>query len=144
MPRVPLPARIVAFLDAPREAVVATLRGDGAPVTAATWYGWLDGDRFLLSMADDGPRARNLARDGRVALTVFGDDWYDHVSLRGRVVELRPDPDGADVDALSLRYRGVPYPREAAFRPLTAIVQVEGWDEFRSTTRTADAGAETP
>jgi hypothetical protein len=87
-------------------------------------------------MDEGGFRARCVARDRRIALTVIGDDWYDHVSVRGKVVEMRDDTDWADLDALSQHYRGVPYPRDADFSPLSAVVQVEGWHEFRSTTRT--------
>jgi hypothetical protein len=87
-------------------------------------------------MDRDGPRARNLVRDPRVSLTVLGDDWYDHVSLRGRVVEMRPDPDWVDIDQISHHYRGVPYPRDAGFNGLTAVVLVDSWHEFVSQTRT--------
>jgi|KBSMisStaDraftv2_1062788.scaffolds.fasta_scaffold105710_4 PPOX class probable F420-dependent enzyme len=132
----PLPDRVEQFLRAPRPAVIGTLRPDGSPSTVATWYLWLGDNRLLLSMDEGGFRARCVARDRRIALTVIGDDWYDHVSVRGKVVELRDDPDWADLDALSQHYRGVPYPRDADFSPLSAVVQVEGWHEFRSTTRT--------
>jgi hypothetical protein len=101
----------------------------------ATWYLWLGGARLLLTMQKGGFRERNLTRDGRVALTVLGEDWYEHVSLRGRVVEIRADPDWADLDAVSRHYRGVAYPRDAGYHPSTAIVEIDGWHEFHSTTR---------
>jgi hypothetical protein len=105
---------------------VATVGRAGAPVTAATWYGWR-GDRFLLSMDADGPRARNLRRDPRVALTALGANWYDHVSVRGRAVEFRRDDTLEDIDALSRHYRGEPYPRSADLALVTAIVVVDAW-----------------
>ena len=37
----------------------------------------------------------------------LGDNWYSQISLVGRAVELRPDPDLADIDALSQHYEGV-------------------------------------
>ncbi len=135
MPTGPVPERLDAFLRDPHPAVVATLREDGSPVSVATWYLWR-GDRYWLSMDRDGPRARNVVRDPRVSLTVLGDDWYDHVSLRGRVVEMRPDPDWVDIDQISQHYRGVPYPRDAGFNGLTAVVLVDSWHEFVSQTRT--------
>lgn len=135
MPAAPVPAHLEDLLRGPCRAVVGTLRADGAPVTVATWYLWLGDDRFMLSMGADGPRARNLRRDGRVSLTVLAEDWYEHVSLHGRVVELRPDQDWADLDAISHHYDGAPYPREPAFDALTAIVEVGSWHEFRSTTQ---------
>ena len=134
MPSGPVPEHIDRFLRAPRPAVIATLRADGAPLSVATWYLW-QGDRFLLTMDAGGPRARTLARDPRVSLTALGDDWYDSVSVRGRVVELRADPAWADLDAMSHHYRGEPYPRDAEFDPLTAVVAVDSWHEFVSATR---------
>jgi len=135
VPNAPLPEHVEAFLAAPRPATIGTLRPDGSPSTVATWYLWLGDGRFLVSMEAEGFRARCLARDGRVALTVLGEDWYDHVSLRGAVVEQRADPDWTDLDALSQHYRGVPYPRDAGYTPTTAIVEVAAWHEFHSTTR---------
>jgi PPOX class probable F420-dependent enzyme len=134
MPSGPIPEHIQAFLRQPRPAIIASLLADGSPSTVATWYLWLGGVRLLLSTQKGGFRERNLARDGRVAMTVLGEDWYEYVSLRGRVVEMRADPDWADLDALSQRYWGVPYPRDAGYHPATVIVEVDGWREFHSTT----------
>jgi hypothetical protein len=135
MPSGSPPEHIQAFLREPRPAIIGSLLIDGSPSTVATWYLWLGGGRLLLSAQKGGFRQRNLARDGRVALTVLGEDWYHHVSLRGRVVEIRADPDWADIDAVSQHYRGVPYPRDAAYEPATVIVEVDAWHEFRTTTR---------
>lgn len=134
MPKLPLPDEVRALLAGPRMAVVGTIGPDGGPSTAATWYGFEEPDRLLLSMDANGPRARALRRDPRVAITVLADDWYEHVSLRGRVVELRPDPELVDTDALSHHYRGAPYPRGEGLDPVTAIVAVESYHHFRSTT----------
>jgi Pyridoxamine 5'-phosphate oxidase len=133
MPNGPPPEHVQVFLRRPQPAIIGSLLADGSPSTVATWYLWLGGARLLLSMQKGGFRERNLARDGRVALTVLGEDWYSHVSLRGRVVEIRADPDCADLDAVSQHYRGVPYPRDAGLQPSTVIVEVDGWHEFHST-----------
>jgi len=135
MPSGPPPAHVQTFLREPRPAIIGSLLADGSPSTVATWYLWLGGTQLLLSAQKDGFRQRNLARDGRVALTVLGEDWYHHVSLRGRVIEMRADRDWADIDAVSLHYRGVPYPRDAGYQPSTVIVEVDAWHEFRTTTR---------
>jgi PPOX class probable F420-dependent enzyme len=134
VPTGPLPEHVDRFLRGPQPAVLATLRADGAPLSVATWYLW-QGDRFIVTMDGGGPRARNLARDPRVSLTVLGDDWYHHVSLRGRVVETRADPEWTDLDAISHHYRGVPYPRDTTFDAQTAVVAVDSWHEFVSDTK---------
>jgi hypothetical protein len=90
-------------------------------------------------MALDGPRHRNLRAEPRLALTVLGDDWYEHVSLLGRVVELREDPDLADIDALSHRYLGEPY-EERSYRGVTAVAEVDRWHIWGSPGGYARAG----
>jgi hypothetical protein len=54
MPKPPLPPDLVAFLAEPNPSVIATIRRDGSPHTAATWYLWVDG-RVLVNM-DEGRR----------------------------------------------------------------------------------------
>ena len=130
MPLAPLPDELSRFLTAPRPAVVASVRPDGAPITAATWYLWEDG-RVILSMEADGLRARNLRGNPAIALTVLADDWYSQLSLVGRVVELRPDPELAELDRLALHYAGAPYP-ERDLDPVTAFVEIDRWSSFGS------------
>ena len=122
----PLPDELVEFLRRPNAAVVATLREDASPYTAATWYDWIDG-LVMLNMDASRVRLEHMRRDPRVALTALDlDDWYRHVSLLGRIVELREDPDLADIDRLSLRYRGEPY-RDRGRDSVTAMMQPERW-----------------
>ena len=68
----------------------------------ATWYLWEDG-RVLVDM--DSSRARlQLPRSATRAssLTVLdAEDWYHHVSLRGRVVSLTEDEGLVNIDRLS-------------------------------------------
>src|SRR5579862_1840118 len=68
---------------------MATVRPDHAPVTVACWYEYRSGGRVLLSMSDTARRLDHLRRNPNVALTILGDDWYQHVSLLGRVIETR-------------------------------------------------------
>ena len=97
MPRPPLPAEVDEFLRRPNPAVVATVRPDGSPHTAATWYLW-DGANVLLNMDESRLRLGFMRRDPRVALTALGDgSWYQHVSLLGRVVSLEADADLSDM-----------------------------------------------
>jgi PPOX class probable F420-dependent enzyme len=124
MPRAPVPPDLAAFLAAPRPSVVAVLRADGSPVTAATWYEWNDGT-VILPMLRSSWRLRHVRRDPRISLTVLGDSWYSQVSVLGRVVEIR-DEGFADIDRISMSYFGEPYtPRDAEIA--SVIFQVERW-----------------
>jgi PPOX class probable F420-dependent enzyme len=125
MPKGPVPAELEAFLAQPHPAVIATLNPDGAPNTVATWYLWEDG-RVLVNMDEGRARLDNLRRDPRVALTVLADDWYTHVSLRGRIVEMHADEGLADIDRLSRLYRGSDYSRRDRGR-VSAWIEVSSW-----------------
>jgi len=106
MPPLPLPQELDELLARPNPAVVATVRRDGSPHTAATWYDWRNG-RILLNMDESRARLQHMRANPEIALTVFdGVDWYRHVTLFGRVVSIEPDVDLRDIDQLALRYDG--------------------------------------
>ena len=98
MPKPPLPQAAVTMLAKPNPSVIATLRPDGQPVTAATWYLW-DNGRVLVNMDEGRKRLEHMRNNPRVSLTVLGaDDWYTTVTIIGHVSELREDTDLADID----------------------------------------------
>jgi PPOX class probable F420-dependent enzyme len=128
VPAAPLPAELVEFLKEPHAAVIATVRSDGAPYSAATWYDWVDG-RVLVNMDLERLRLAHMRRDPRVAITVLDlADWYRTVTIFGKVVDLREDEGLADIDALSNRYRGKPYWNRDRKR-ITALIEPERWHE---------------
>ena len=109
MPRTPVPPEVDAFLAKPNPAVVGTVRPDGSPHTAATWYDWEDG-RVLLNMEDTRLRLGYIRANPHISLTVLEDgNWYHQVTLIGAVVSIEEDPDMHDIDRLALRYTGKPY-----------------------------------
>ncbi|MGO4445545.1 TIGR03618 family F420-dependent PPOX class oxidoreductase [Mycobacterium sp. 2YAF39] len=110
-------------------AVITTVRSDGQPVSAATWY-LLRGDRILVNMDEGRKRLEHIRNDPRVSLTVLDDsDWYTHVTIIGRVAEIYPDDDLADIDALSRHYTDAPYGRRdrARISALIEVDRVHGW-----------------
>jgi len=104
------------------------VRADGAPVTTACWYGLEDDDRILLTMTRDSFRLRHLRANPRVALTVLGDDWYNQLSVLGRVVELREERETAmaDIDAISQLYLGEPY-EDRDYDGVSVLVEIDRW-----------------
>ncbi|MFE3457740.1 PPOX class F420-dependent oxidoreductase [Nocardiopsis aegyptia] len=126
MSRPPLPAEAVDLLSRANPATVTTLRSDGAPVSTPTWYLWEDG-RALINMDGGRVRLKHLRRDPRVSLTVMDrDDWYTHVTLLGRVTEMRDDEGLADIDRIARHYIGGPYPGRERGR-ISAWIEVERW-----------------
>jgi PPOX class probable F420-dependent enzyme len=123
MPTPPLPDELRALLEKPNPAVITTLREDGQPVSVATWY-VLDGDRVLVNMDATRKRLGHVRRDPRVSLTVLDEaSWYTHVSLLGRMTELRDDEGLSGIDRVSRHYTGRPYPDRESPR-------VSGWIEI--------------
>jgi PPOX class probable F420-dependent enzyme len=128
MPLAPLPDEVVEFLRKPHAAVISTVRSDGAPYSAATWYDWDDG-RILVNMDFERLRLSHIRRDPRVAITVLDiGDWYRAVTVLGTVVEIRDDDGLVDIDRLSVRYRGAPYSSRERKR-VTALIEPERWHE---------------
>jgi PPOX class probable F420-dependent enzyme len=135
MPRVPVPPEVSAFLAKPNPAVVGTVRPDGSPHTAATWYDWEDG-RVLLNMEDTRLRLDYIRANPRVSLTVLEEgNWYHHVTLMGTVVSIEEDPDLHDIDRLALRYTGKPYRKRDRPR-FSAWMVAERWHAWPLTQST--------
>jgi PPOX class probable F420-dependent enzyme len=126
MPQPPLPDEVVAFLDRPNHAVIATVRPDGHPVSVPTWYLYEDG-RILVNMDEGRRRLDYLRQDPRVSLSVIDPvDWITHVSVQGRVTEMADDDGLVDIDRLAQRYFGKPYPNRERGR-VSAWVDIERW-----------------
>ncbi|MEO7125399.1 MAG: pyridoxamine 5'-phosphate oxidase family protein [Nakamurella sp.] len=86
------------FLRKPLPCVVATLGKHGQPVSAATWYLFQEDDTILLNIEAGRARIRHVEADPRVALTIMGESWYQHVSIQGRVTNMQTDADMGAID----------------------------------------------
>ena len=128
-----------AFLREANPAVIATVRGPDAPHSTATWYDWENG-RVLLNMDESRARRRWMTPGAGVSLTVLDREGWDvHVTLVGRVDELRDDPDLTDIDRLSTRYLGEPYPVRDRPR-FTAWITIDSWHYWDSQGRRIPVG----
>ena len=126
MPKPPLPPDLVAFLAEPNPSVIATVRPEGSPHTAATWHLWMDG-RVLVKMDEGQRRPEHLRQEPRVSLAVLGrEDWYHHVTLRGHAAELMADAQFTDIDRLSEHDTGRAYPQRDRGR-VSAWIEVRAW-----------------
>ncbi len=126
MATLPLPDDVKELLGKPNPAVIATLRKDGQPVSVATWYVFED-DKILVNMDESRVRLQHLRRDPRVSLTVLeAGAWYTHVSVQGRVVEMKDDEGLVDIDRLATHYTGKPYSNRDNLR-ISAWIEIETW-----------------
>ncbi len=108
----PLPDDVRAVLAGRAFAHIATTLPDGAPHSVPVWIGVEPDDRLVFFTQTGSRKARNIARDARVAISATDqDDPYRQVDLRGRVVG-RIDGEAAHAvaDRLSVKYTGADFP----------------------------------
>jgi len=131
MSKPPLPEAAVTMLAKANPAVIATLRPDGQPVSTATWYLW-DNGRVLVNMDESRKRLQHMRNDPRVSLTALdAGDWYTHITIIGRVTEMREDTDLSDIDRLATHYLGKQYPPRDR-RRVSAWISIDGWHGWGS------------
>jgi PPOX class probable F420-dependent enzyme len=105
-------------------AHVASLGPEGEPHVTPVWVE-LDGDDIVINTALGRAKARNLATDSRVAVSLTDpDDPSVCVAVRGTVVQFTTD--GADevIDRLARKYTGAdsyPFRREGEVRVTVRI-----------------------
>src|SRR3954462_13234876 len=90
---------------------LATVLPSGAPHSVAVWAG-VEGDRVAFFTQPQSRKARNLARDGRVALSVVDrDNPYRPARLRAPLAATLEGDEALEViDRLSVKYTGEPFP----------------------------------
>jgi PPOX class probable F420-dependent enzyme len=106
-----LPENVRALFERANFAHVATVLPSGAPHSVPVWVTLEDG-RIAFFTQPDSRKARNLAADPRVAISIVDHEQpYRMAQVRGRVVE-RVTGDAAleIMDRMSVRYTGKPFP----------------------------------
>jgi PPOX class probable F420-dependent enzyme len=90
---------------------LATLLPDGSPHSIPIWA-ILEGDRIAFFTQARSRKARNLARDPRVALSVVDhSNPYRNAQIRGRVAATLEGDEALEViDRISDHYIGRPFP----------------------------------
>jgi len=113
-----------AIFDKKVLAHVATLGPDGAPQVTPVWV-MLDGEDIIINTALGRAKARNLASDARVAVSLTDpDNLYVAIVVRGSVTGFTTE--GADevIDQLAKKYLDVdsyPMRREGEIRVTVRI-----------------------
>jgi len=101
-----VPDDLVHLLHDPNFGHLATVRPDGSPQVNPMWF-LFDAETNTIRFTHTSKRAkfRNLQANPAMALEVLDpDDPMRFVELRGRLVEVLPDPEGAFYPVLGARY----------------------------------------
>ena len=122
-----LSPEVKQLIDRPNFAHLATLMPDGSPNATPVWVGRED-DRIVICTSEKSLKAKNTARDPRVAISIVDfKNPYEELQIRGRVVERRPEADLQTLDSYSHKYTGKPFP----FRNPGQIVLIIEVDKAR-------------
>ena len=106
----PLPGGLLDLLRRPSPCFIATLMPDGSPQLTQTWV-TTDGDHIVINVVEGLQKAKNVARDPRVALNIVDpDDTTRYYAVRGRVIDVTTGGAAESIDEISHKYLGRPYP----------------------------------
>jgi PPOX class probable F420-dependent enzyme len=120
-----IPAEVKELVDGPNFAHLATLMPDGSPQSVPVWVG-REGERLIVCTGESSLKARNTLRDPRVSLSIiFFRNPYEECQLRGRVVERRPDPLLTNMDPISIKYTGKPFPFRNPEGRIALMIEVD-------------------
>jgi PPOX class probable F420-dependent enzyme len=105
------PEDVRALVARTNIAHLATLLPDGSPHSVPLWVG-LEGDRIAFLTSPESRKARNVAKDPRVALSLVDAEQPTRMAhVRGRVVaSVDGDAGWAIIDRMAQKYLGMPYP----------------------------------
>lgn len=104
-----LDPKLVAFLQEPHLAVLATRFPSGRLQATPVWYLYEDGV-FLINTRRGRVKLKNMQRYPRVALVVLDrHDPYRYLHVQGHAVRFDAASGARDIDRLSVRYTGRPW-----------------------------------
>jgi len=87
-------------------AHVATIGPRGEPQNNPVWFDW-DGSTIRFSQTTTRQKLKNVGREPRVALSILDpENPGRYLEVRGKVIEVQPDPDKAFIDRMAQKYLG--------------------------------------
>ncbi len=90
-------------------AVLATILKDGTPQISPLWFSW-DGECILINTAKGRVKDRNMRERPTVALAILDPRIPTrYIQVRGKVIEINESNADAHINALSLKYDGIPW-----------------------------------
>ncbi len=127
MPSIPAQAQTVLGSDA--VAHVWTRNPDGSPQVSVVWV-IAHGDEILFGTDAQSQKAKNLARDNHIVLSIEDEErnergYQRHLVIRGRAT-IEPGPNPQLMDRLAAKYTGLQrHPLSLRDSPTSVVVRVE-------------------
>ena len=91
-------------------ASLATLMPDGTPQVTPVWIGYANGI-VQVNTALGRVKARNMTEGAAVAVSIMDPaNPYRYLQIRGRIGRVTQEGADANIEALSHKYLGKPYP----------------------------------
>ena len=122
----PLPADVRSLFEGPNYAHVATVLPSGAPHSVPVWTA-MRGEHIVFFTQPQSRKARNLARDPRVAFSITDHERpYRMAQVRGRVAATVEGAEALEIiDQLAVKYPGRPFPMRSGVVYLVAPEKVQ-------------------
>jgi PPOX class probable F420-dependent enzyme len=119
--RTTIPPEAQDLVESDVPAVVSYRDAAGRILSWPFWAEVVDG-RVIISADRDSRKAAHLRRDPEVGILFLDrSDPERYLSVSGRVVEIRDDPDMKMIDRLSMRYQARPYTERDVPREVYAL-----------------------
>lgn len=116
--QIPTPVR--QFLEKSNVAVLATRSARGVQATPV-WFMYTDG-HILINTATGRAKLRNMQAHPEVCVTVVDrENPYQYVQIQGKVVAFDTENAARDIERLSQRYMGKPYPYPGGDSPKNRV-----------------------
>ena len=104
MPAATIPSDLAPLLERPIFASLGTIRPDDTVQVNPMWF-LFDGEHIRFTHTTKRGKFRNLQRNPSMSMMVFDpDDPQAYIEVRGRLVEVVPDPEGDLYVRLGQRY----------------------------------------
>ncbi|MGN6325492.1 PPOX class F420-dependent oxidoreductase [Pseudolysinimonas sp.] len=99
-----IPADLRHLLEQPNYAALGTIRPDDTVQVNPMWF-LFDGDRIRFTHTTTRGKFRNLQHNPSMAISITDpENPFRYLEVRGRLVEVEPDPEGAFYVQLANRY----------------------------------------
>jgi len=108
---------------------LATVMRDGSPQVTPVWFSF-DGEFILINTAERRAKERNMKQRPTVAMAIQDPrNPYRYLGIRGEIVSYTNEGADEHINALSLRYKGIPFNIPAGQQRIIFRIKPTSFDE---------------